>query len=265
MNTLERICADTRAHVAAMQARVSLREIEEKIKTAPPPRGFLHRLRTVAQTQTPAIIAEFKRASPSKGLIRPGAEPAEIAKAYAKAGAACLSVLTDTPYFQGSDADFETIRAVCPLPMIRKDFMVDPYQIYESRALGADCILLILAALEDGMARDLFDLARALGMDVLAEVHDAQELERAMSLGADLVGINSRNLKTLRVDLDTAISLASRLSPDVFRVAESGIESRTDLLKLRNAGFQGYLIGESLMRAEDVGAALRMLTDPVQN
>lgn len=265
MNTLERICADKRAHVAATRARISLREVEAKIKAMPPPRGFLRRLRAVAQTRTPAIIAEFKRASPSKGLIRPGAEPTDIAKAYAQAGAACLSVLTDTPYFQGSDADFETIRATCALPMIRKDFMVDPYQIYESRAMGADCVLLILAALEDGLARDLFDLARTLGMDVLAEVHDAQELERAMDLGADLVGINSRNLKTLQVDLDIAVSLAARLSPDVFRVAESGIETRSDLLKLRHAGFQGYLIGESLMRAEDVGAALRVLTDPVQN
>lgn len=265
MNKLAQICADKRGHVAAIRELVPLREIRKKIADAPPPRGFLRRLREVAATKSPAIIAEFKRASPSKGLIRPGANPATIARAYEKAGAACLSVLTDAPYFQGSDADFAAARTASSLPMIRKDFMVDPYQIYESRALGADCVLLIMAALEDPQAREMLGLARTLGMDVLIEIHDAPELERALALGPDLAGINSRNLKTLEVDLETAVALAESLPVGVFKVAESGIENRADLLNLRRAGFQGYLIGESLMRAPDVEAALRVMTDPVQN
>lgn len=265
MSKLAQICADKRGHVAAMRELTPLREIEKKIADMPPPRGFLRRLREVAATRNPAIIAEFKRASPSKGLIRPGADPAAIARAYEKAGAACLSVLTDAPYFQGSDADFQTARAASSLPMIRKDFMVDPYQIYESRALGADCVLLIMAALEDAQAREMFALARDLGMDVLVEIHDAQELERARAFKPDLTGINSRNLKTLAVDLNTAVSLAAHLPAGTFKVAESGIENRADILNLRRAGFHGYLIGESLMRAPDIEAALRVLTDPVQN
>lgn len=260
-DTLARICADKAGHVAAMRELNPLRGIEKKIADAPKPRGFLRRLQSVAESGSNAVIAEFKRASPSKGLIRPNADPAAIVKAYEKANAACLSVLTDAPYFQGSDADFVAARAASALPMIRKDFMIDPYQIYESRALGADCVLLIMAALEDSKAKELLALARELGMNALIEVHDYAELERALALEPDLVGINSRNLKTLEVSLDVAVGLASAIPAGIFRVAESGIETRADIKNLRRAGFRGFLIGESLMREPDVEAALRVMTD----
>lgn len=264
-DTLTKICAEKALHVAAMRALNPLHEIERLIARTPPPRGFLKRLRSVAATASPAVIAEFKRASPSKGVIRPNADPAVIVRAYERANAACLSVLTDAPFFQGSDADFRAARAASALPIIRKDFMIDPYQIYESRAMGADCVLLILAALDNGQARALLELARSLGMDALIEVHDAGELERAVALGAELIGINSRNLRTLEVSLDNAVALAAALPAGVFKVAESGIATRTDIKILRRCGFQGFLVGESLMRQPDVEAALRVLTDPVQN
>lgn len=265
MNTLAQICADKAGHVAAMRELHPLREIERKIAAMPPPRGFLRRLRSVAESGANAVIAEFKRASPSKGLIRPSADPAAIVRAYEKAGAACLSVLTDSPYFQGSDTDFLAARGASSLPMIRKDFMIDPYQIHESRALGADCVLLIMAALSDERARTLLALARALGMDALIEIHDDAELERALALGPDLVGINSRNLKTLEVNLQTAVRLSAGIPAEIFKVAESGIQTRADLKTLHRAGFRGFLIGESLMREPDVEAALRVMTDPVRN
>jgi len=205
------------------------------------------------------LIAEVKKASPSGGLIRESFDPAAIAREYQAAGAACLSVLTDGPFFQGDAVHLETARAATKLPVLRKDFMLDAWQVRESRAMGADCILLILAALSDGEALALEAEALELGMDVLAEVHDAAELERALGLRTRLIGINNRDLRTLRTDIRTGLALAPHVPPDRFVIAESGIRDAADIARFREVGVSGFLVGESLLRQPDVGAAVRAL------
>ncbi len=219
-----------------------------------PPLGFIGAL---MRNGPPALIAEVKKASPSKGVIREDFNAAEIAKAYENAGASCISVLTDKPFFQGSYEDLKNVRQSVSLPVLRKDFMLDEYQIYESRALGADCILLIMAALEDAQAKHLYELATELRMDVLVEVHDKEELQRTLKLNPEMIGVNSRNLKTLEVDIQTAHDLAALIPDHILKVAESGIGSNQDIKALQNSGYSAFLVGESLMREEDIEAATR--------
>ena len=257
-DTLKRICQDKRAHVAARKAAMPLASVEEAARAATPPRGFLAALAR-AVVDGYGLIAEIKRASPSKGLIRADFDPPQLARAYAAGGATCLSVLTDVPYFQGQDAFLTAARDAVSLPALRKDFMLDPYQIVESRALGADCILLIMAALEDAQARELASAAEGLGMDVLVEVHDEAELDRAIALGARLLGINNRNLKTLKVDVATTERLAPRVPNDRLIVCESGLKTPADLARMAKIGARCFLVGESLMAQEDVAAATRAL------
>lgn len=258
-DVLARICADKRALVAARQAARPLAEVEAAAKAADRPRGFAAALARTHADGRYALIAEIKKASPSKGLIRPDFDPPALARAYAAGGATCLSVLTDEPYFQGRDEYLLAARAAVSLPVLRKDFMLTPYQIAESRALGADCILIIMAALDDVEAAELTDAARHWGMDALIEVHDADELERALKLDAVLLGVNNRNLKTLAIDLATTEELAKRVPPDRLLVAESGLYSPADMARMAAAGARAYLIGESLMRQDDVTAATRAI------
>lgn len=262
-DVLTRIVDDKRRHVAASKARLSEAALLAGLGAAGPPRGFRAALARQAAARRPALIAELKKASPSKGLIRQDFDPPALARAYAEGGATCLSVLTDGPYFQGEDRFLAAARDAAALPVLRKDFMVDPYQVPESRMLGADCILLILAALDDILARDLMAAATALGMDVLVEVHDRAELDRAVALDATMIGINNRNLKTLDVDLATAEALAPALPAGVLAVGESGLSAPADLLRLMRAGVYAFLIGENFMRKPDIAAAVRDLLDPV--
>jgi len=256
---LAKICADTRAEVARRQAKTSLDEIKHHARDADHPRGFGRALMDATAAGKPGLITEIKKASPSRGLIRSDFDPAVLAAAYAKGGAVCLSVLTDEPYFQGTPAHLKAARAAVKLPVLRKDFMLEPWQIYESRAMGADCILLIMGALGDAQARDLEELARALDMDVLAEVHDEAELDRALGLCTPLLGINNRNLKTMETRLETTERLSKLVPPDRFLISESGIQTEADIARLQKFCVQGFLVGESLMREPDVTAAVRRL------
>jgi indole-3-glycerol phosphate synthase len=259
-DVLARICATTRAEVVARKAATSLDALRQGIAAqGDTPRGFGRAIKHATGAGRYALIAEIKKASPSGGLIRPDFDPAQLAAAYEAGGATCLSVLTDTQFFQGSNADLIAARAACSLPVLRKDFILDPWQVYESRAIGADCILLIMAALTDAEARALEEIARELDLDVLAEVHDRRELERALGLQTQLIGINNRNLKTLRTDLATTEELAPLVPPDRFLVAESGITGPADLHRLAGVGTFCFLVGESLMRQADVTAAVRAL------
>jgi indole-3-glycerol phosphate synthase len=255
---LDRIIAVKREEILAAEASAPLEELRLEA-SARDHRDFVGALRAKHAEHKPAIIAEVKKASPSKGVLREHFVPADIARSYEKGGAACLSVLTDVQFFKGSVAYLEEARAACSLPVLRKDFIIDPYQIMEARAMGADCILLILAALTDNEARDLETLARDLDMDVLAEVHDRRELERAMGLQTPLIGINNRNLKTLITDLANCEELAPQVPADRFLIAESGIRGHKDLQRLSAAGAQCFLVGESLLRQPDVAAATRAL------
>ncbi len=254
-DVLQKICADKLSHVAARKKAVSLSELQRQIKTVEPPRGFLAALKA----KKISLIAEIKKASPSGGVIRDDFNPASIAKAYENAGVACISVLTDEKYFQGKDEYIALVKNACSLPVLRKDFMLDPYQIYESRAIGADCVLLIIAALKLLEAKELEAIALELGMDVLIEAHDENELETALKLKSKLIGINNRNLKTLRVDMSTTLTLAKKIPPSHTVVCESGIKTNTDIKLMAEHGVNCFLVGESLMRQPDIETATRNL------
>ena len=257
---LDRINAVKRDEVAAAQARLPLAALRTEAESrAEPTRGFAKALRAKIAAGRSGVIAEVKKASPSKGVLRADFRPADIARSYEQHGAACLSVLTDAPHFQGSIDYLKQARAACALPVLRKDFMVDPYQVYEARAMGADCILLIVASLEDGLMAELEDCALGLGLDVLVEVHDGAELERALRLKTPLVGINNRNLKTFEVTLDTTLGLLPQVPADRLLVTESGILGPDDVKRMRDAQVNAFLVGEAFMRAPDPGVALSAL------
>ena len=256
---LARILAVKAEEVAAARAALPLEAVRERALAMPRPRDFVGALRAKIALGEAAVIAEIKRASPSKGLFREGFDPAGIARSYAAHGAACLSVLTDRQFFQGAPEHFTAARAASGLPALRKDFTIDPYQIHEARAFGADCILLIAAALDDPRMLELEALAQALGMGVLVEVHDAAELERALALATPLIGINNRNLRTFETRLETTLALLPEIPGDRLVVTESGILTRAHVDLMRRRGVDAFLVGEAFMRAADPGAALAEL------
>ncbi len=257
---LKEICDRKREHVAEKKTIVSLADLEARAASQTAPRGFHAALTRAVTEDRYGFICEIKKASPSKGLIRPDDfDPATLAAAYERGGASCLSVLTDEPYFQGHDHYLEQARAATTLPCLRKDFMVDPYQVIEARALGADCILLIMAALDDELAAELEATALDLGMDVLIEVHDGLELDRALRLKSPMIGVNNRNLKTMEVTIQTTLDLVPRYAADRLAIAESGLGTPEDLSACAAAGAQCFLIGETFMRQTDVEAAVRSL------
>jgi indole-3-glycerol phosphate synthase len=256
---LEKIVEVKQQEVRAARQRRSLEVVRADAESRVLTRDFVGAMRSKVAAGQAAVIAEVKKASPSKGVLRPDFIAADIAQSYAEHGAACLSVLTDQSFFQGCADYLKQARASCDLPVLRKDFMVDPYQIYESRAMGADCILLIAACLDDAQMRDLESLALSLNMAVLIEVHDGAELDRALALRSPLLGINNRNLKTFEVSLDTTLNLQARVPAGRLLVTESGITSAADVQRMRQAGISAFLVGEAFMRAEDPGLALEQL------
>jgi indole-3-glycerol phosphate synthase len=256
---LDDIAVYKREEIARAKREIPEPALEDRARTASPPRGFRAALAACREAGRYGLVAEIKRASPSKGLIRADFYPAELALAYREGGAACLSVLTDGPSFQGTPAHLEAARAAVTLPVLRKDFLFEPYQIVQSRVLGADCVLIILAALSDEDASALLAAARRWKMDALVEIHDENERDRALALGADMIGVNNRDLKTFITDSNVTLRLAPAIPRNVLAVAESGLSSPADLERLSNAGVTTFLIGESLMRQEDVAAATRAL------
>ncbi len=256
---LERILAVKRQEVAAARALRTQAALEAAAAALPPPRGFERALRARLAAGQPAVIAEIKKASPSKGLLRAHFDPPAIARSYAEHGAACLSVLTDQQFFQGAPEYLQAARAACPLPVLRKDFLVDEYQVAEARAMGADCILLIVAALDQPRLLALEQAALALGLDVLVEVHDAAELDRALALRTPLLGINNRNLRTFDTRLETTLELLPRIPPGRLVITESGILGPPDVALMRGHGVHAFLVGEAFMRAPRPGAALEAL------
>jgi indole-3-glycerol phosphate synthase len=256
---LDRILARKVEEIAARHDAVPLDDLVARVGDLPDTRGFAAAMEAKIADGLPAVIAEVKKASPSKGVIRADFHPAEIARSYEAGGAACLSVLTDADFFQGSEAYLQQARAACSLPVLRKDFIIDPYQVYEARVIGADCILLIVAALDDERLMDLSLLAAELDLDVLAEVHDEDELLRALALPVPLVGVNNRNLRTFETSLDTSLRLRPLVEPGRIFVTESGIHAKEDVARLRAADIDAFLVGEAFMRAPDPGSALRDL------
>lgn len=261
---LNTILARKAEEIAERIARAPLAEVIAGASDASPVRGFADALHERIRTGDAAVIAEIKKASPSKGVIRRDFRPAEIAMSYEFGGAACLSVLTDVDFFQGADLYLQQARDACTLPVLRKDFTIDPYQVYEARALGADCILLIVAALDDGQLVDLSGLAMELGMDVLVEVHDIDELERALQVPVPLIGINNRNLRTFEVSLENTLAMKDAVPKDRLLVTESGIVVADDIARMRAAGVHAFLVGETFMRADEPGDALRQLFFPYE-
>jgi indole-3-glycerol phosphate synthase len=256
---LKKIVARKWEEIADRSSRLPMAELRAALAQASPVRGFAAAIETKIADGRAGVIAEIKKASPSKGVLREDFRPADIARSYEQGGAACLSVLTDVDFFQGGDEYLQRARSACALPVIRKDFIVDPYQVVEARAIGADCILLIVACLDDGRMRELNDLAHELGMDVLIEVHDGAELERALRVENRLVGINNRNLRTFDVSLDTTLELLSEVPSDRILVTESGIHDPADVKRMRDHGVNAFLVGEAFMRAEDPGEKLAEL------
>ena len=256
---LDKILARKHQEIRERSTVCSLTEMREKVADAPNTRGFTQALNARIQHGEPAIIAEIKKASPSKGLIRAHFDPVEIANSYAQGGATCLSVLTDQDFFQGHDSYLQKARQACRLPVLRKDFIIDPYQVYETRYIGADCILLIVSALDTNQLHNLYVLALDLGLDVLIEVHDWQELKTALQLNPMMIGINNRNLRTFETRLQTTIDLKGEIPSSVLTVTESGIHTQTDVQLMRSNGVHAFLIGEAFMRAENPGAQLQAL------
>ena len=256
---LRRILARKAEEIAERKSLRPLKELRRQVESAPSPRGFLQTIRARLNTGMPAIIAEIKQASPSQGLLRTDFQPADIARSYERHGATCLSVLTDMDFFQGRDAHLQAARAACRLPVLRKDFTVEEYQVYEARVLGADAVLLIAAALDETQIHELAALAGELGMDVLAEVHDERELDRALRLPSSLIGINNRDLRTFHTTLETTLGLLKKIPPNRVVITESGIHAPKDVELLQAQGVNAFLVGEAFMRAEDPGIKLQEL------
>lgn len=256
---LKKILARKKAEISDRSARITLQEMRQRAEAAPAARGFRGALQARIDQGKAAVIAEIKKASPSKGILREAFDPTAIAKSYARGGAACLSVLTDMDFFQGADAYLQAARAACALPVLRKDFTIDPYQVYEARALGADCILLIVAALDKAQLAELLQLANSLNMDVLVEVHDAAEMQRALAIPATLIGVNNRDLRTFATSLDTTLDLLADFPVGRLLVTESGIHSRADVKRMREHDVQAFLVGEAFMKADEPGEKLSEL------